>query len=344
MAKNNQRVVEAKAAGRVTSNDVAELAGVSQSTVSRAFAAPDKVAEETLERVKAAASKLGYAPNAIARSLITRRTNIVGVVMADITSPFYPYVLEEFTQRLEEIDRHVLLFNASRHQDVDDILPLALQYNVDALIVTSATLSSEMADQCVQRGTPVILFNRYVVGSSASAVCCDNRAGGRLAADVLLDTGHRHLAYLAGQADTSTNTDRKIGFFDRVEERGAMAPLHQPGTYTYESGFEGLQRLMARDDAPDAIFCANDIIALGAMDAARHVLGLNVPEDVAIIGFDDIPAASWPSYALTTIRQPVHRMIDRTLNLLKRHLEKPDLKPAFELVPGDLVQRESVRA
>jgi len=190
---------------RVTSVDVARHAGVSQATVSRVFSNSDKVSPETYKRVMAVARRLGYKPNVIARSLITQSTNIIGFVMADITSPFYPYVLEKFSQRLQDEGRQVLLFNAAPGQNVDDLLPMALQYQVDALVITSATLSSEMADECVRMGTPVILFNRYVVGAQASAVCCDNVRGGRLAADLFLDANHRLPAYIAGWPDTSTS-------------------------------------------------------------------------------------------------------------------------------------------
>ena len=167
---------------KTSSNDVARVARVSQSTVSRVFSQSDAVTQKTKDKVLAAARKLGYKPNAIARSLITRRTDIVGIVMADITNPFYPTVLEKLTQRLQSTGRRALLFNVNPDRDVDDTLPLLLQYQVDAIVITSATISSEMTDECVRLGTPVILFNRYVPGVQVSAVSCDNVAGGRLVA------------------------------------------------------------------------------------------------------------------------------------------------------------------
>lgn len=327
----------------MTSIDVARLAGVSQSTVSRTFSPNGKVSQGSRQKVLAAAQQLGYKPNAIARSLSTQRTNIIGIVMSYITSPFYPYVLEKFTERLQTLGRQVLLFNAAPNQEVDDILPLVLQYQVDGLIITSATLSSEMVDECVAHGTPVILFNRYVLGANASAVCCDNAEGGRVVANFLLDTAHKRLAYIAGKENTSTNTDREKGFTDRLRERGQLEWQREEGNYSYESGYEAAKRLLQRDDRPDAIFCANDIMALGAMDAARFEMGLKVPEELSIIGFDDIPSASWPSYALTTIRQPVNQMIQTTIDLLMERLEEPQAKPVLKLMPGPLIKRGSVR-
>lgn len=326
---------------RVTSIDVAKAAGVSQSTVSRVFSG-GKVSATATARVLAAAEKLGYRPSAIARSLSTQRTGIVGIVMADITSPFYPYVLEKFTQRLEEAELRVLLFNTIPNRDIDDTLPLVLQYQVDAIIITSATLSSAMADECARLGIPVILFNRYVPNTNASAVCCDNVAGGQMVADLLLDSGHERPAYIAGLENTSTNRDRARGFSERLLDRGIMEwPLAQ-GSYTYTSGYDAAKQLLQPAGRPDAIFCANDIMALGALDAARD-LEIAVPDELSVIGFDDIPAAAWSAYNLTTIRQPANRMIDAAVEMLNYHLNNPTSGPETRFIPGELVWRKSVR-
>ena len=330
-------------AKRITSIDVAKRAGVSQPTVSRVFSTDSpNVKADKKERVLKAADELGYRPNVIARMMSTSKTNIIGIVMANITSPFYPYVLDKFLQRLNALDRQVLLFAASANQKVDDILPLILQYQVDALIVTSATLSSEMADECARNDMPVILFNRYVTGANVSAVCADNVEGGRRIADLLLDTGHQQLAYIAGNPDTSTNIDRHKGFTERLREHGYTKLQHVQGKYTYDAGYYAAYQLLQGTAPPDAIFCANDIMAIGAMDAARE-LGISVPSEVSIVGFDDIPMASWQAYKLTTISQEVDEMIDATIELLLDKLEDPQSTPVLKLVPGQLKIRESVR-
>jgi len=335
---------QAKQRRQVTSIDVARRAGVSQSTVSRTFSRSDSVSQPTRERVLAAAKALGYRPSAIARSLSTQRTNIVGFVISGsgITSPYYSYVLEKFTARLQEEGKRMLLFHADPSQEIDEILPLVLEYRVDALVIIAATLSSEMADECVRRRIPVILFNRNVLDSEASAVCCDNVEGGRLAANVLLDTGHHRLAYIAGPVNTSTNVEREKGFFDRLRERGVVAPQRVQADYTYTSGYEAARALLRQEEPPDAIFCASDIIAMGAVDAAR-ALDVAVPDDVSIIGFDDIPMAGWEAYQLTTIHQPVNRMIATTMALLRERLVNPELAPETKLIPVNLVRRTSVR-
>ncbi|MCA9904622.1 MAG: LacI family DNA-binding transcriptional regulator [Anaerolineae bacterium] len=330
-------------AKRVTSIDVATLAGVSQSTVSRVFSDMDNISPEKRRRVLDAANKLGYIPNAIARSLTTQRTNIIGIVMANLTSPFYPYVLEKFLQRFRDMDKQTLLFTSAPNQDVDDIMPHIMQHRVDALIITSATLSTEVADKCLRYGIPVILFNRYILNSNANAVCTDNVEGGRIIANLLLDSGHQNIAYISGQPNVSTNTDREKGFSDRMRERGMTEWLREEGDFFYQSGYDAAIRLLSRPDRPDAIFCASDNMALGAIDAARYSLGLRVPDDVSIVGFDDMPMAAWPAYQLTTMAQQVDLMVETTIELMQEKLEDPDSKPALRLIPGRLVIRNSVR-
>ncbi len=328
--------------GKVTSVDVARHVGVSQSTVSRTFSNDSTVAPETRRRVMEAALELGYTPNAIARSLSMQQTRIVGILVAPSSSPFQPYVMEKLIQGLQRIGRQALVFTPGPDQEFDDILRVVLQYQVDALIVTAATLSSERLSDFERKGTPVILFNRYTPGETTTAVCCDNIEGGRLVANLLLDAGHKRLAYLAGNQNSSTNRDRMKGFTDRLWERGAIKPLVEQAEYTYEDGYAAAGRLLERPDPPDAIFCAGDIIAMGAVDFARDA-GISVPQELSIIGFDDIPMASWSAYSLTTIREPVDEMIDISMRLLEERLENPGTEPVIRLLPGTLIRRRSSR-
>jgi DNA-binding LacI/PurR family transcriptional regulator len=324
----------------VTSIDVARLAGVSQPTVSRAFDPEASVAPTTRAKVLVAARELGYQPNVIARSLSTRRTDIVGLVMANLThSLFYPNVLDAFIDQLQAHGKQSLLFNVPPDRPVDDILSRILGYQVDALVIASTMPSNEIIDECNQRRTPVILLNRYAPETSANSVCCDNVAGGRMAADLLLDAGHERLAFLAGIAGTATNRLRENGFASRLQERGYTAMTREQGAYTYTSGYEATRRLLAQNRPPDAIFCAADIMALGAMDAAREA-GLTIPDDLSIVGFDDIPVAGWPAYNLTTIRQPIAQMVDMAVSLITA-LDAPTGQTY--LLPGELILRGSAR-
>lgn len=328
---------------QVTSIDVAQRAQVSQSTVSRVFSnnSPN-VAPATRERVLQVARELGYRPNFIARMMSLRETNIIGIVMGNIINPFYPNVLDKFLKQFQAMGKQVLLFTVAEDQSIDDVLPLVLQYQVDALIITSATLSSAMADEVARSGTPVVLFNRTVSNSLVSSVCADNVAGGRMIADLLLDNGHERLAYIAGPSDTSTNNDRERGFAEQLFKRGYQRWRRAQAEYSYESGYQSALGFLDTNTPPDAIFCANDIIALGAMDALRSQ-GLIIAQDVSVVGFDNIPMASWDAYQLTTISQESDVMIDKTIHIIQTQLKDSDIPPKVERIKGQLIMRRSVK-
>jgi DNA-binding LacI/PurR family transcriptional regulator len=263
--------------------------------------------------------------------------------MASITaSHFYPNVLEQFTHRLQEMGKQVLLLDTPPDRSVDELLPQVLGYQVDALIIASLTPGSESIDVSSRGGRPVILFNRYVADTSASAVCCDNVAGGRMVADLLMDAGHRRIGYVAGLENSATNQMREKGFSEQLLKRGHRDLRRQQAAYTYQAGREAARSLLAGDDRPEAVFCAADVIALGVMDTARYELGLRIPEDLAVVGFDDIPCAAWPAYDLTTIRQPIDDMISATLDLLSRE-DQETQTGEIRLLPIELVVRGSTR-
>lgn len=325
---------------RATAADVAAVAGVSQSAVSRAFTPGARIAPDTRRRVLAAARALGYQPNAFARALAKREIPLVGIVMQALDNGLYPGVLEGFARRLSDLGKQVMLFVVDDEQPLEATLTTALQYRLEAMILTSVTLSSSMARTFAAAGMPVVLFNRHDASPDLFAVIGDNVGGGRLAAELLLDGGHRRCAFIGGVADSSTNRERRQGFVSRLRERGAPEPLVIDGDFSHAWGRRAAVGLLGGADPPDALFCAADIIALGALDGLRHDLGLRVPAEIAVIGFDDIPAASWPSYRLTTLRLPLEAMIDTTLSALAGPAE--DMPPVQRL-PVELIERSSSR-
>ncbi|MGH7118417.1 MAG: LacI family DNA-binding transcriptional regulator [Acetobacteraceae bacterium] len=324
----------------ITARQLARSLGISQSTVSRAFSPTASVSPAMRARVLQQAEWVKYQPNVIARSLSTRRTGIVGIVMANMTNPFYPEVLELLSRGLQEIGLRTLLFNVPPGHDVDAVLPLLLQYQVDAVVVTSATISSAMARDWTATGRSAVLFNRTVPEADIASVLCDNVGGARTLADHLVDSGHRRVAYAAGRPDTSTNVDRERGFLERLAERGVPLYARAGGEeYDYASGCRAAIALAPA--GPDCIFFANDIMALGGMDALRTTLGLHVPQDVSVVGFDDIEMAGWPTYELTTVRQPVQAMIDLTIQLVLDSLNNRGNSVVAHVVPGPLIVRKS---
>ena len=236
-----------------------------------------------------------------------------------------------------------MLLNAAQDQQVEETLPMALQYQVDGIIITSATLSSKMADEAARAGTPVVLFNRYELNTDANAVCCDNVGGGRLVADALLDAGHIRLAYIAGEEGSSTNRDRERGFTERLAERGHRLQQRESAReYTFEAGYFAARRVLQGVHRPDAVFCASDLIAMGALDCARE-LGINVPAEVSIVGFDDIEMAAWPGYLLTTVRQPAEQLVNTTIDVLLNAIDNPGTGTVMKWLPPELVRRSSAR-
>ena len=326
----------------VTSYDVAAKAGVSQATVSRAFDPNGTVSSSTRERILNIAKQIGYKPNRIARSLSMQRTDIVGIVMGNMTrSLYYPSVLVEFTSRLQAMGKQVLLFNASETGSVDEVLPRILSYQVDALIIASTTPGREVIDQCTNMGTPVVMLNRILPDTQASTVCSDNEWGGRAVADFLLEAGHQRFGFMTGVDVTATNALRQKGFIDRLAERGVTDVQIEHGRYSYNSGYEAALRLLDRDDPPDAVFCAADVMALGTMDAARFKLGIKIPDELSVVGYDDIPMAEWPTYDLTTIRQSATAMVEAAIELLTP-LQGAEAGKVV-LLPGELIKRGSAR-
>ncbi len=329
---------------RATSYDVASLAEVSQSAVSRAFTPGAYISPAMRKKVLAAARQLGYQPNAMARGLTTSRSRVVALFMPNIGNPIYPFVLQTFSHRLRNLGRQILLLPLV--ESADEALACMLQYQIDGLVITAASplaLSKAIARKCIGARIPVVLFNRYFPELKVSSVNCDNAQGGRLAAEILSGAGHRRFAFIGGPEETSTHVDRCAGFVERLGALGAPAPLIETGPYTYDGGYAAGMRLFARVDRPDAIFCANDVLAIGALDAARVGHGLKVPRDVSIIGFDGAPMAAWAGNDLTTIRIRLEEMVNSTVELLMRAIDERPARPALIKIPGDLVIRKSAR-
>jgi DNA-binding LacI/PurR family transcriptional regulator len=203
-------------------------------------------------------------------------------------------------------------------------------------------LSEEAAEQCEKIGVPIILFNGRVRSNWVSSVCCDNLAAGREVANLFLQYGAERFGYVAGGQETLANRDRFAGFMGCLKERGVNVVKEAEGDFRYQGGYEAALELMREKRPPQAIFCANDMMAIGAIEAIRNEIGVRVPQDVMVAGFDDIPAAAWPSYSLTTVRQEVERMVQEAIAILKKKAGENERSDGLmKLVRGTLVQRGS---
>ncbi len=327
-----------------TAMDVAALAGVSQSAVSRTFTPGASVSQITRDKIKAAADQLGYRPNAIARSLITRRSRIIGVVAAYLQNHFYPDVLERLSQALRAEGYHIMLFMADARNAADPLLEEIIRYRLDGLILASTTLSSALALECRMAGIPVLLFNRTTDTADVSSVTGENARGGALIAEFLVSGGHRNMAFVAGVENSSTSRDREAGFTNWLTQNGFDPPMRAVGHYTSEGATAAARELLSRRDRPDAIFCGNDHMGISIMEVARHEFGLRVPEDLSLVGFDDVGPASWASFSLTSFSQPVGSMVHLSVDTMMALIENPDQPPRHLIAPGELVVRSSARA
>lgn len=329
----------------VTSVDVARKAGVSQSAVSRYFTPGASVSKKMAERIREAAEELGYRPNVLARSLITGKSRIIGLVVHYFENQLYPDLVERLSIALQDEGYHVLLFMAQRTVgDVEDVVQRILDYRVDALVLVSVSLSSTLAERCVGLSIPVMLFNRDQPGSGLRSVTSDNHTGGWMAAKVLLEAQPKRIALLRGFENASTDRDRVSGFTEALAEAGAEIALTEAGDYHYDTAREAARRIFDRPDRPDALFVPDDHMAFAALDVIRSEFGLSVPDDVAVVGFDDVPAAAWPSFDLTTLRQDRGAMVAQAVSSLMAALARKEEGPRQVMLPVELVRRGSTRA
>ncbi|TLF50550.1 substrate-binding domain-containing protein [Halomonas urmiana] len=330
-------------ASKVTSMHVAHLAGVSQSAVSRVFTPGASVSKKTIEKVRKAADELGYRPNVLARAMVSGKSGIIGLVVAYLNNQFYPEVLEKLTNVLQERGYHVLVFLASHAAgNIDRVVEEILDFQVDGIIAASVALSSDLSARCQSAGVPMVLFNRVQDDPSMSTVTSDNIAGGRKAAEFLLAGGHKKVGYIAGWEGASTQRDREAGFRAGLQEAGVTLHAREVGNFVTEQTQEATRRMFA-SDPPDALFVANDHMALAVMDTLRFELGLSVPGDVSVIGYDDVTAAAWPTYNLTTVRQPANRMVAETVDIILRKIEDAEARPRRVEIDGPLIIRGSAR-
>lgn len=346
--KSDSRAAETSAempdlAGRrPTSYDVARLAGVSQSAVSRCFAPNGSIAPATRERILKAATELGYRPNALAQGLISRRTNLVAVILSSLTALHYPEVLAELSHRLTEQDLRMLLFSLKAESDVDEALDQVWRHSVDG-VVCAAHLNDAQLSQFVTHRVPLVLYNRPGGRVPATSVSCDSVSGQRELVERLLAADHRRFAIVAGPEDSYVGEERRRAALTRLDEAGITDVPVKRGDYGYASGAAALVSLMEGGDRFDAVVCVSDRMAIGAIDAAREHFRLRIPEDISIVGFDGSDPASWGSYRLCSVRQPVRRMTQAAIDMLLERVENPELPAERRLFSGQLIEGHSAR-
>ncbi len=330
---------------RVSAQDVADKAGVSISAVSRTFTEGASVSASMRARVEAAAESLGFRPNHAARSLVTGRTELIGLVSNHFANPAFLDVFDHFTRQLQARGLRPLLANLAERGGADAALEMMLKYNVDAVLIATSAPPAGFAERCVQVGLPVMhLFGRGGGPASVPVVTVDNAAAGAAVGTLMVSRGLRRLAFLGASRTDVASRDRCRGFERALGKLGCqLVAKHFTGDYSHEHGRAGLHALLDASPDIDGVFCGDDIIALGAMDACRE-RGVGVPTSVSIVGFDDMPLAAWASYRLTTVRQPIAAMIEQAIAQMAGWLLEPDQVPASSIFASEIVERDSLRA
>jgi DNA-binding LacI/PurR family transcriptional regulator len=329
----------------ITLDDVAKLAGVSRSAVSRTFTDGASVSLKMRRRVEKAASELGYSPNFLARSLTTRRTKLIGLVSDNFHNPLFLEIFDQFTRGLQNRGLRPLLVNLSVETDAESSARMLRQYSVDGVIVASSTLPPAFAKTFRDAGVPVVnSFGRYSSDPDMHIVGIDNIECGRMAAHALINRGYRNIGFMGGPEAATSTQDRFAGFQNELQKHPeARLSYSFAEAYSFDAGRKEMQRSLREASHAEAYFCGDDVLSIGALSAVEE-MGLNVPKDIGIIGLNDMEMSSWQNINLTTIRQPVVQIINASIELMVSMLEKPDRYPEARVFPCTVIERGTLRA
>lgn len=325
------------------SHEVARIAGVSRSAVSRTFTEGASVSKATRARVLKAAQKLNYRPNPLARSLKTGRSHVLGLAVTRLDNQLYPQFVQRLCEEFSKLGYRLLLFITHGIEGPDPMIEELLRFRLDALILASSTTSSRLAEECREAGVPVIMFRNVNPASDVTSLTCANVAGARTVAEFLVAAGHKRFGFISGLEAESTTFEREAGFRSYLHEHHLSEPLRAPGFFSFDGAAQAARTLLKHKKPPDAIFCANDHMAFAALQVARYELGLQPGKDISIVGFENVPISGWPCFSLTTFAEPTELLVTRTIALVTRSLEQDMPRGVHECYPGELIVRGSAR-
>ena len=327
----------------VTIRDVADRAGVSATTVSHVINKTRPVSDALSKRVLAAMGELGYQPNALARSLRRKQTHTFGLIVPDSANPFFAELARGIEDTSFDVGYSVILCNSNGDPARERLyLDVLATKQVDGILLVAAGESTQPVDALRARDIPVVIVDRDVPGLAADCVLTDNAQGGRLATEHLIALGHRRIGCIAGPADLTPSADRVTGYRQALQAAGISADetLIVRGDFRDRSGYQGAQQLLALADPPTAMFACNDLMAIGAVGAVLEH-GWQVPDDISIIGFDDIHLAAYVNPPLTTVAQPKYELGAVAAAMLLERLGEREMPPRRRLLVAELVVRRS---
>ena len=331
-----------KKKSRVTSHNVAKLAGVSRSAVSRTFTPNASVSSATKEKVIKAANELGYRPNVMARSLITKKTQLIGLVMDDWDNPFFVSTLKSYSEKLKKENYQIILATINKNSDIDNSIEFLMQYQVDGIIMLSALPSSDLVASCNQEHTPIVLVGNSSKEIKACTVNIDHSMIGKNLAYLALELGYSRIVLVRGDKNIKTGIRRTKAFNKVLEkEHKARVVAHLTGISGYDAGRNAMAEIIKTK--PDLVICSSDLTALGVIDGVRVDYNLDIPKDIAVIGFGDSPISSWGMNRLTTVQLPLQSLIDESIRCLFRRINDPELSPKEVYLESDIISRDTTR-
>lgn len=328
----------------VTLKDVAERAGVSRSAVSRSYTEGASVSSKTRKKIEKAAIDLGYSPNALASSLTTGRTKMIGLVSNNFHNPIFLEVFDLFTRGLQERGLRPLLVNLTDETDPQNSVRMLRQYSVDGVIVASSTLPTHFAEAFRAAKVPVVhSFGRHTANPSVDVIGINNISAGRLAARTLLDREYKRIGFLGGPESATSTQDRQKGFVTELATAKNITVTTSAATaYSFDAGRAEMQRLLRQGAPAEAYFCGDDVLSIGALSAVQDA-GLQVPDDIGIIGLNDMDMASWANINLTTIHNPLKGIIAKSIELVAAMVHDDTVAPKAHLFDCAVVERGTLR-
>ncbi|NQT60855.1 MAG: LacI family DNA-binding transcriptional regulator [Bacteroidetes bacterium] len=303
---------------KATIKDIAKVAGISYSSVSRALNGLKGVSEETRQQVRKIAEEMEYTPNAVARGLVQKQTGTLGLIIPDITNPFYPELARGVEERASAAGYNTFFCNTNYDlKKEESYIQNLLEKRVDGIILAPISGQSNILEQRKRMPVPCVYLGNAPENTKYSFVITDNIRGGYLAARTLIEKDYHRIGFISGINSGYTNDGRYLGFAEAMKRYDLELNLNyvRQETWRLKSGYENICKMIDSGDYPEAVIAGNDLIAMGILQGIKEK-GLRVPEDIAIIGFDDIPNASWPEINLTTIKQPKIRMGEAAVEVL----------------------------
>jgi DNA-binding LacI/PurR family transcriptional regulator len=328
----------------ITQKEVAMTAGVSLSAVSRTFTEGASVSPSTKKKVLEASKLLGYKPNILAQSLMTNRTRLIGIVNSNFENPFLIQVFDLVTRELQARNYRSLFENLTEECDPEIVLERLLQYRVDGVLFISSVLPTVFAEVCTKAKLPsAIMFGRGHVNGLINTITADNYGGAAIGAELLLAANYKNIAFLGGPENATTTIDRKQSLINTLNDHGQKLEfIKHCQVYSYDEGRKKSLELLKQHPEIDAIFCGDDILAIAAIDSAREI-GRKCPEDIGIIGFNDMPMASWGAYNLTTIKQPIRQMVSAAVDIIIAQIENPQRGIETRMLACKAVERGTLK-